>query len=104
MRALDRTAVRVVVPFVWSCLMKAPGWCELAYLNDLWAEHDSRRMYYYLGWVFSAAKRQDGLAIAFAPTPEIRRSSLGRVSPGFTGQMCARYPRVASARDDAWTR
>ena len=82
--------------FVSSILKTSPGWCEMTYLNDFSAVPDLRRTY-YLGWVFSTMKKQDGHALAIAEEglrmfgdsvfEECRRASLR--------QMRARYPRLA---------
>lgn len=82
--------------FVSSILKTSPGWCEMTYLNDFSAASDSIRMY-YLGWVFSAIKQQDGHALAIAMRglrlfgdpvfDECRQASLA--------QMRGRYPRLA---------
>jgi hypothetical protein len=97
---IDRAGLRSLgaVPrkFVSAILKMSPGWCEVTYLNDFSAASDSKRRY-YLGWVFSAIKKQDGHALAIAERglrmfgdsvfDECRRASLR--------QMRARYPRLA---------
>jgi len=82
--------------FVSSILKMSPGWSELTYLNDFSGAPDSRRQY-YLGWVFSTIKKQDGHALAIAERglrifadpvfEDCRRASLR--------QMRARYPQLA---------
>lgn len=96
---IDSAALGVLgaVPrrFVSSILKMSPGWCEVTYLNDFSAPSESRRKY-YLGWVFSTIKEQDGHALTIAVRglrmfgdavfDECRRVSLG--------QMRRRYPRL----------
>lgn len=47
-------------------LKKSPGWAELSFINNYQSDFVKTKRNYFLGWIFSTIKGQDGFALQLA--------------------------------------